>query len=81
MNKMVNIISHDPEMLMVGACDRLGGVDIFVGVNPRLKETIEWVQTHRASIEQERRLRETDPELKHLFDQYQTYLNLKYSLS
>jgi hypothetical protein len=79
MRQIVDVISNNPDMLMVGTLERQGGVDIMIGMTHNILETLVWVQEYKRKVEREQQLRETDPDLKHLFDQYQTVLSLKYS--
>lgn len=42
-------------------------------------DILSWVQKYRAQLEWEQQQRAADPELQHLYDQYQTYLKLKHT--
>ena len=79
MNSMVRIFSVTPHIIQTTALDRLGGVDVSVSVTEKTSSLLAWVEEYRNRIEREQQLRDQDPELRHLYDQYQTYLSLKHS--
>jgi hypothetical protein len=41
-----------------------------------LRQCVNWVNEYRAKLDAEHKLRSENPELKFMWDQYQTYLNM-----
>lgn len=41
-----------------------------------LRQCVDWVTEYRAKLDAEHKLKSENPELKFMWDQYQTYLNM-----
>ena len=74
---MIRVHSITPDAVLVATQDVYGGVEINIGMHNNVMDILSWVQKYRAQLEWEQQQRAADPELQHLYDQYQTYLKLK----
>lgn len=75
----LTVSTIQPDLLFVNVCDTLGGQQLSINLNANLVDTIIWIQQYRSQLEREQQIRETDPNARELFNQYQTYMNLTYS--
>lgn len=73
---MIQAYGTTPDAITVSTSQVYGGIDIQVGMHHNVLEVLSWIQSYRSQLQKESELRSQNPELQHLYDQYQTYLKL-----
>lgn len=67
-------------MISISMSDTHGGKMMMgLHLDAQMVDTLTWMQQYRQQLEREQQIRETDPNARELFNQYQTYINLTYS--
>lgn len=72
---MIKYVSSD-NTIVVTANEVQGGQALHFSAGDELKDTLSWVQQYRSQLQREADMRMRNPDLQHLYDQYQTLLKL-----
>lgn len=75
MNKLININCNPKFFIAIGS-DQWGGIGYTIDFSHEVKELLEWLKTHKESVEKEEALRKSNPALANQWDQYQTMLRI-----
>jgi hypothetical protein len=71
--------SSHPSLISMSMSDTHGGKMLGLHLDPGMVDTIKFMHQYRSQLEREQQIRETDPNARELYNQYQTYMNLTYS--
>jgi hypothetical protein len=73
---MLTINLDPPNFAYAAVSDVYGGKHIHVQISPDVIDAFNWIQTYRALLDREVKLRETNPALANQWDHYQTMLKI-----
>jgi hypothetical protein len=73
---MFNIIVDPPGFAIVSVADTYGGKQINIKISNHVLDTIDWVNRYRSRLDQEQKIRDGNPAVASLYEQYQTMIKL-----
>ena len=73
---MFTISISPPDFAYVSLKDTYGGKQIHVQVNQEVIDVFRWFKEHKDLLDREQKLRESNPAVASIYEQYQTMMKL-----
>ena len=76
MADLIQVNSHNPNVLMVARLENYGGVTFTIGEGHQLKEMLDWYKNYQEQLVKESKAREQFESVATAYESYQTALKL-----